>query len=264
NASVDKLAFMGSADRQGSAYLRSALLALIKHFKADAKAAFFELSREIRDAFFNGINGQLNFSHGPYSYSSPWKGALRWLRERLNEAPTEKVRVALEELVAPAPCAECKGRRLRSDSLAVRIGGRGIADYASLPIEDAVEAFAAIKLSPREEKIAGLVLREIKNRLVFLQKVGLGYLTLDRSSATLSGGEGQRIRLATQIGSQLRGVLYVLDEPSIGLHPRDNRRLLDTLVALRDLGNTVLVVEHDEETIRRADYVVDLGPGAGT
>ena len=123
--------------------------------------------------------------------------------------------------------------------------------------------FEAIKLSPREEQIAGQILREIKNRLRFLETVGLGYLTLDRSSATLSGGEGQRIRLATQIGSQLRGVLYVLDEPSIGLHPRDNQKLLDTLTALRDLGNTVLVVEHDEETIRRADYVVDLGPGAG-
>ena len=264
NASADKLAFMGPNDRQGSAYLRSALLALIKHFKGDPKAAFVELSKEVRDAFLNGINGQLNFSHGPYSYSSPWKGALKWLRDRLNEAPTEKVRAALEELVAPAPCPECKGRRLRADSLAVRLGGRGIADYAALPIEDAVEAFAAIKLNAREEKIAGLVLREIKNRLIFLQKVGLGYLTLDRSSQTLSGGEGQRIRLATQIGSQLRGVLYVLDEPSIGLHPRDNQRLLETLSALRDLGNTVLVVEHDEETIRRADYVVDLGPGAGS
>lgn len=263
NASADKIDFMGTADRQGSAYLRSALLALIKHFKADPTAAFVALSKDVREAFFNGITGQLNFSHGPYSYSSPWKGALSWLRERLNEAPSEKVRVALEELVAPAACPECKGRRLRSDSLAVRLGGRGIADYASLPIEDAVHAFAAIKLTAREEKIAGLVLREIRNRLTFLEKVGLGYLTLDRSSATLSGGEGQRIRLATQIGSQLRGVLYVLDEPSIGLHPRDNQRLLETLCDLRDLGNTVLVVEHDEETIRRADYVVDLGPGAG-
>src|SRR6266699_3251902 len=264
NAAADKLDFMGQADRQGSAYLRSALIALIKHFKADAKAVFVDLPKEIRDAFFNGIAGQLNFAHGPYSYASPWKGSLRWLRERLNEAPSEKVRVALEELVAPAACPECKGRRLRSDSLAVRLGGRGIAEYASLPIEDSVQAFEEIRLTAREEKTAGLVLREIKNRLRFLQKVGLGYLTLDRSSASLSGGEGQRIRLATQIGSQLRGVLYVLDEPSIGLHPRDNQKLLDTLTALRDLGKTVLVVEHDEETIRRADYVVDLGPGAGT
>ena len=146
----------------------------------------------------------------------------------------------------------------------MRIGGQGIADYTSMTIDDAIKAFEKLKLDKREEKVAGLVLREIKSRLRFLETVGLGYLTLDRPSGTLSGGEGQRIRLATQIGSQLRGVLYVLDEPSIGLHPRDNRRLLDTLSALRDLGNTVLVVEHDEETIRRADYVVDLGPGAGT
>jgi excinuclease ABC subunit A len=169
----------------------------------------------------------------------------------------------LEDLVSPNTCPECKGKRLRADSLAVRFGGRGIADYAALPIEAAVKAFAEIGLTPREEQIAGPILREIRNRLCFLQRVGLGYLTLDRSAASLSGGEGQRIRLATQIGSQLRGVLYVLDEPSIGLHPRDNQRLLETLSALRDLGNTVLVVEHDEETIRHADYVVDLGPGAG-
>src|SRR5712692_8568322 len=192
-----------------------------------------------------------------------WQGALPLLRDRLSNPPSEKVRVALEEMVSPAVCRECKGQRLRADSLAVRINDRGIADYTSMTIEDAVKAFDRVKLDKRAEKIAGLVLREIKARLRFLETVGLGYLTLDRPSATLSGGEGQRIRLATQIGSQLRGVLYVLDEPSIGLHPRDNRRLLDTLSALRDLGNTVLVVEHDEETIRRADYVVDLGPGAG-
>src|SRR5205807_8342491 len=158
----------------------------------------------------------------------------------------------------------CRGQRLQPESLAVRVGGLGIAAYTALPVDETVEVFARLSLNEREEQIAGRVLREIRNRLRFLQTVGLGYLTLDRPSATLSGGEGQRIRLATQIGSQLRGVLYVLDEPSIGLHPRDNRRLLDTLSALRDLGNTVLVVEHDEETIRRADYVVDLGPGAGT
>jgi excinuclease ABC subunit A len=148
--------------------------------------------------------------------------------------------------------------------LAVKVNGLGIAEYTGLPIEDSVKKISEIKLGTREEKIAGLVLKEIRDRLRFLSAVGLGYLTLDRSSATLSGGEGQRIRLATQIGSQLRGVLYVLDEPSIGLHPRDNQKLLETLHQLRDLGNTVLVVEHDEETIEHADYVVDLGPLAGT
>jgi excinuclease ABC subunit A len=261
--SADKLAFMETADRPGSAYLKSALMACINHFKADVKAAFNELPPEVRTAFFEGLSGQLKFRQGAYSYQSRWKGALRWLRDRLNEAPSEKVHLALEELVSPGICPDCKGRRLRPDSLAVRLNGRGIADYTTLPISEATDVFAKIKLTEREEKIAGPILREIVNRLRFLQTVGLGYLTLDRVSSTLSGGEGQRIRLATQIGSQLRGVLYVLDEPSIGLHPRDNQKLLETLCALRDLGNTVLVVEHDEETIRRADYVVDLGPGAG-
>ena len=259
----DKLEFMGPADKQGSAYLRSALVAVIKHFGADTSTPFNGLPLEARHAFFYGLEGQLTFRQGSYTYQSDWRGAIRWLRERMNEAPSEKVRLALEELVSPVECPDCKGRRLQPESLAVKLGGRGIAEYTSMPIEEAIEAFERIKLNEREDKIAGLVLREIKDRLRFLGKVGLGYLTLDRGSATLSGGEGQRIRLATQIGSQLRGVLYVLDEPSIGLHPRDNQRLLETLCALRDLGNTVLVVEHDEETIRRADFVVDLGPGAG-
>jgi excinuclease ABC subunit A len=263
NTAADKLAFMGTVDKQGAAYLKSALLAVAKHFKADVKLPFAELPKEVCDAFLHGLPGQLAFRQGLYSYQGPWKGAVRWLRERLNEAPSEKIRAALEELVSPSACPDCKGRRLRSDSLSVRLGGRGIAEYTALPIDESVAAFESIKLNAREEQIAGQILREIKNRLRFLESVGLGYLTLDRSSATLSGGEGQRIRLATQIGSQLRGVLYVLDEPSIGLHPRDNQKLLDTLTALRDLGNTVLVVEHDEETIRRADYVVDLGPLAG-
>jgi len=263
NEPSDKLPFMGQADKQGSAYLRSALLSIIKHFGADANRPFAELPREVRDPFFHGVDYPLTFRQGMYTYQSDWKGAVRWLRDRMNDAPSEKVRLALEELVSPVTCPDCQGRRLQPESLAVRIAGRGIADYTELTIEDAIKAFDRIKLNEREGQIAGLILREIRDRLRFLETVGLGYITLDRGSATLSGGEGQRIRLATQIGSQLRGVLYVLDEPSIGLHPRDNQRLLETLCALRDLGNTVLVVEHDEETIRRADYVVDLGPGAG-
>ncbi|HMX30144.1 MAG TPA: excinuclease ABC subunit UvrA, partial [Blastocatellia bacterium] len=171
---------------------------------------------------------------------------------------------ALGNLISPIACRACHGARLLPESLAVKLNEKSIADYAALPIEGAISAFAAIQLNTREDLIAGRILKEIRDRLRFLNSVGLGYLALDRPSATLSGGESQRIRLATQIGSQLRGVLYVLDEPSIGLHPRDNQKLLETLETLRDLGNTVLVVEHDEETIRRADYVVDLGPGAGT
>ncbi|MFL6207808.1 MAG: excinuclease ABC subunit UvrA [Pyrinomonadaceae bacterium] len=260
---VDKLLFLGAADKQGSAYLKSALLAVVEHFGATAAVPFSALPRQVRDAFFHGLTGQLTFRHGQYAYQSDWKGAIRHLRERMNDAPSEKVRVALEELVSPVECPECHGKRLQPESLAVRVGGLGIADYTALPVEETVTVFDELKLNEREEQIAGRVLREIRNRLRFLETVGLGYITLDRPSATLSGGEGQRIRLATQIGSQLRGVLYVLDEPSIGLHPRDNQRLLETLCQLRDLGNTVLVVEHDEETIRRADYVVDLGPAAG-
>jgi len=260
---ADKISFMGADDKQGTLYLKNALVAVVKHFNRESGTPFIELPKEVRDAFFYGLDAPLTFRQGLYTYQSDWKGAVRHLRERMNDAPSEKVRLALEEMVSPITCPDCHGRRLQPESLAVKLGGRGIADYTSMPIEDAIAAFDKVKLNEREEQIAGLVLREIKNRLRFLETVGLGYITLDRTSSTLSGGEGQRIRLATQIGSQLRGVLYVLDEPSIGLHPRDNQRLLGTLCALRDLGNTVLVVEHDEETINRADYVVDLGPGAG-
>ena len=234
--------------------------------KADdlLKMRFADLPAEIRNIFFHGTKRRLTFRQGTYKYESDWKGALRVMRDRMEDPPSEKTRAALDELVAPVPCPVCEGARLQPESLAVRVNGLGIADYSTLPIDDSVKKIDEIKLNPREEKIAGLVLKEIRDRLRFLAAVGLGYLTLDRASASLSGGEGQRIRLATQIGSQLRGVLYVLDEPSIGLHPRDNQKLLETLHQLRDLGNTVLVVEHDEETIEHADYVVDLGPLAGT
>ncbi|MCA1630763.1 MAG: excinuclease ABC subunit UvrA [Acidobacteria bacterium] len=263
NERADGLLFMGAADKQGAAYLKSALAAVAEHSGAKLDAPFVEFPKASRDAFFHGLEGQITFRQGLYSYQSDWKGAIRHLHERMNNAPSEKVRLALEELVSPVECPDCQGKRLQPESLSVRVGKLGIADYTALPIEEAVAVFDNLKLNDRENQIAGLVLREIRNRMRFLAQVGLGYITLDRPSATLSGGEGQRIRLATQIGSQLRGVLYVLDEPSIGLHPRDNQKLLDTLTALRDLGNTVLVVEHDEETIRRADFVVDLGPAAG-
>jgi len=294
---VNKIEFLGGADRSGATFLKSALMAIIERFvdgdkleppavnarerkkgkkkkageesstdqgKALTQTPFFELPEEIRNAFLFGTKKRLTFRQGEYKYESDWKGALRAMKERLENPPSEKTREALYELVGPVPCPVCNGARLQPESLAVKINGLGIAEYSWLPIDEAVEKFDAIKLNAREEKIAGLVLKEIKDRLRFLAAVGLGYLTLDRASSTLSGGEGQRIRLATQIGSQLRGVLYVLDEPSIGLHPRDNKKLLDTLHELRDLGNTVLVVEHDEETIEQADYVVDLGPLAGT
>ena len=289
-----KVEFLGGVDKAGGTYLKTALAAIIERAtdgdklgppddslvskikkkligngnddaaKKLLQTPFVDLPKEIRDAFFYGTKRRLTFRQGSYKYESDWKGALRVMRDRMENPPSERTRAALDELVAPVACPVCKGQRLQPESLAVKMAGLGIGEYTDLPISEAVEKFDAIRLSQREEKIAGLVLKEIRDRLSFLDAVGLGYLTLNRPSATLSGGEGQRIRLATQIGSQLRGVLYVLDEPSIGLHPRDNKRLLNTLRELRDLGNTVLVVEHDEETIEHADYVVDLGPMAGT
>ena len=190
-------------------------------------------------------------------------GVFAHLRQSMEESGSETYREWLLEHMSATTCPACQGKRLRPESLAVKVNGMSIADFTALPVARAVEATAQIRLTEREEKIAARILKEIAERLGFLKAVGLGYISLQRSAATLSGGEGQRIRLATQIGSRLRGVLYVLDEPSIGLHHRDNHRLLQSLESLRDLGNTVLVVEHDEDTIRRADYVIDLGPGAG-
>jgi excinuclease ABC subunit A len=190
-------------------------------------------------------------------------GIFGYLKNAMDESSSETYRDWLMEHMSPTICPACHGKRLRPESLAVQVEGMSIADFTAMPVSRALEKARSIKLAGRELQIAGRIMSEIVERLQFLNAVGLGYISLDRSAATLSGGEGQRIRLATQIGSKLRGVLYVLDEPSIGLHHRDNGRLLNALEELRDLGNTVLVVEHDEETIRRADYVVDLGPGAG-
>jgi len=192
-----------------------------------------------------------------------FKGVIAYLRQVLDDTTSDGYREYLLNYMSPTECPACKGARLRPESLAVTVNGRSIAEFTAMPVARAIEAVGQIKLSGREEALAGRIVKEIAERLQFLNAVGLGYISLDRSAATLSGGEGQRIRLASQIGSRLRGVLYVLDEPSIGLHHRDNNRLLSALEALRNLGNTVLVVEHDEETIRRADYVIDLGPGAG-
>jgi len=190
-------------------------------------------------------------------------GIFGYLKNAMDESGSETYRDWLMEHMSPTQCPACHGKRLRPESLAVQVEGMSIADFTAMPVSRSLEKASSIKLAGRELQIAGRIMSEIVERLQFLNAVGLGYISLDRSAATLSGGEGQRIRLATQIGSKLRGVLYVLDEPSIGLHHRDNGRLLNALEELRDLGNTVLVVEHDEETIRRADYVVDLGPGAG-
>ncbi len=204
--------------------------------------------------------------YGPPKGEGPrtgFHGILSFLRDSIDEARSDGYREYMMTFMSATPCPVCRGKRLRPESLAVKIGGLSIADFTSLPLNRALSATINLKFTARESLVADRIRREIAERLEFLCAVGLNYLSLDRNAATLSGGEGQRIRLATQIGSRLRGVLYVLDEPSIGLHQRDNNRLIEALKKLRDLGNTVLIVEHDEETIRHADYVLDLGPGAG-
>jgi len=224
-------------------------------YKIDLSTPFEKFPEKIQNLFLNGEpegRGKTGFL-----------GVFGYLRNSLESSTSEGYRDWLMEHMSATECPACRGKRLRAESLAVQVEGMSIADFTAMPVSRALEKAKSIKLTGREEQIAGRIMQEIVERLQFLNAVGLGYISLDRSAATLSGGEGQRIRLATQIGSKLRGVLYVLDEPSIGLHHRDNGRLLNALEELRDLGNTVLVVEHDEETIRRADYVVDLGPGAG-
>jgi excinuclease ABC subunit A len=250
----------GLGPGSGSTYLQRTMRLAAAAYKFDLDTPFEQLSRKTQNLILHG-----NPADGKNAKQFNFPGLLAHLESNLEESKSDNYREWLTQYMSPAPCVACSERRLRPESLAVKIAGLSIADFTELPLSNARTAVDKIraKLTLRQHKIAGRPLDEIAERLDFLLNVGLGYLTLDRSAATLSGGEAQRIRLATQIGSRLRGVLYVLDEPSIGLHARDNGRLLNTLETLRDLGNTVLVVEHDEETIRRANYVVDLGPGAG-
>ncbi len=267
---ASKLPLLDGIDNAASGYFRAALIGLIKEYnkkhnkKIRIDTPYKKLPVELKTRFFEGSRTKVSMKLYRRTSKQKWAGVTEFMKHRVHTASTEKIRGNLELLISPKVCSTCNGNRLRAESLAVKVGGYNIGAFISSPIEDSMNLIESITLDNRQEKIAGLVLKEIKDRMRFLDRVGLGYLTLDRSSQSLSGGEGQRIRLATQIGSQLRGVLYVLDEPSIGLHPRDNLKLLETLRNLRDLGNTVLVVEHDEETILQADYVIDLGPGAGT
>ena len=248
--------------------VREALDSLSRTFGIDLDLPFRRLSRKLRDLLFYGAPrrtedvGRKSRGREKDPFGAGFEGLIPNLRRRYEEG-TWLEQENLEPYRALRPCSVCQGERLKPQSRAVRVKGRTISEFVNLPLAEAVRVFDVMELTDREALIASRILREIRDRLHFLDDVGVGYLTLGRSAATLSGGEGQRIRLATQIGSNLTGVLYVLDEPSIGLHQRDNRALLSTLGRLRDLGNTVLVVEHDEETIRTADYVVDLGPGAG-
>jgi len=240
-----------------SSVMRRMLTHAAEAYGFDLKTPVNQLTRKVQNTILygektSGLRGRAKFS-----------GIIALLDRWYAETNSEAYREWFEQYMSASPCPACGGKRLRPESLAVKVAGLSIADFTALSIRRELETARGMKLSPREEILVRRIVNEICERLEFLDEVGLGYLSLDRSAASLSSGESQRIRLATQIGSKLRGVLYVLDEPSIGLHPRDNLRLISTLEHLRDLGNTVLVVEHDEETIRHADYVIDLGPGAG-
>ena len=242
--------------------------ALAKKYKFSLSQPVRELSKEAMDAILYGTGTEkltiyYERANGRGVLERPFEGVLNNISRRYAETQSEAMHKELEDCMAERPCPKCRGKRLNEITLAVTVGGMNIMDFCDLPISDELEFMNNLRLDGSMAVIAEQILREIRSRLGFLQAVGLRYLTLSRAAATLSGGESQRIRLATQIGSSLMGVLYILDEPSIGLHQRDNDKLLATLQQLRDLGNTVLVVEHDEDTIRAADYIVDIGPGAG-
>src|SRR5437016_53697 len=240
-----------------------------KYFGIDMDKPWSKLPKQQRDMLLNGTGekkirfGYKNqYGHSRW-YEAPFEGVIANLQRRYEETQSEYLKAELERYMSDKPCPACKGRRLKPESLAVTVSKRNIAEVAELAVSTAIGFFDQLDLTEREQLIARGILKEIRERLQFMIDVGLDYLTIERPANTLSGGESQRIRLATQIGSKLMGVLYILDEPSIGLHQRDNRRLINTLLSLRDLGNTLIVVEHDEETIRSADYMVDIGPAAG-
>ncbi|HEV8449219.1 MAG TPA: excinuclease ABC subunit UvrA [Gemmatimonadaceae bacterium] len=254
-----------------SGYLRKIVLpALARQLKFDLNSAWGDLPKSVREAILYGEKRDARSAAkgGGASSSIEWEGVLRNIERRYDESDSDTIRVELQEYMIEVPCPECKGRRLKPEALSVTIDSKSIGDVVELPITDTLSFFERVPVrrdgAPGlDPEVAGPILKEVRERLRFLVDVGLDYLTLGRAAESLSGGEAQRIRLATQIGSRLVGVLYILDEPSIGLHQRDNARLLATLEQLRDLGNTVIVVEHDEETMRAADHVIDLGPGAG-
>ena len=251
-----------------SVHFQQMLDALCQHYGIDIYTSFGDLPEEVRNAFLHGSGtDEIKFfferDDRRYSYTRPFEGIIPNLDRRYHETDSYQVRYEIENYMSIRPCPACKGARLKPISMSVRVGTKAINEIAGLSIDKAYEFFKDLKLDSKKEVIARRILKEIGDRLGFLKSVGLDYLTIGRSSGTLSGGEDQRIRLATQISSKLAGVLYVLDEPSIGLHQRDNLRLLKNLKQLKELGNTVLVVEHDAETILSADHVIDMGPGAG-
>ena len=252
-----------------SAWHRSRFESLAKHYKFSLNTPFKDLPKPILRAILYGSKDEIKVRYenregtGRFEYNSRFPGVLEDLKRRYFETQSSGVKDWLEKFMSQKPCEDCGGKRLKSEALGVTVGGKNIWELSSLSVTDSLAFFTGLKLGKSDRIIAAQILKEINARLGFMQNVGLDYLSLERKSATLSGGEAQRIRLATQIGSSLVGVLYILDEPSIGLHQRDNQRLIDTLLYLRDLGNTLIVVEHDEQTLRTADHIVDLGPGAG-
>ncbi len=243
--------------------------ALAKHYKFDIRTPYNELPEKVKSAIMHGSdNEKIRFSYDTggdrrHVFTAPFEGVIPYLERRLEATNSVSVQDYIERFMNMQDCPTCEGRRLKPESLHVTVGGKTISELVKLPISKTLDFFKTLKLGKKDLEIADKILKELQERLSFLIDVGLDYLTLERSSATLAGGEDQRIRLATQIGSALTGVLYVLDEPSIGLHQRDNERLISTLKRLRDIGNTVLVVEHDRDTMLAADHIIDLGPGAG-
>ncbi len=258
-----------SFDGTRSDFFANRVVKVCERFGIDINVPVRSLPPEHLDILLYGV-GNERFKFGYHNFAGDWvlreagyDGLIPYLERKYNEVRTQGVRDEIEGFITTRTCPSCKGARLRPESLAVTVGGKSIMEITALSCKDARDFFDNLQLTERERAIAAQILKEIRERLGFLVNVGLDYLTLDRSAGTLAGGEAQRIRLATQIGSSLVGVLYILDEPSIGLHQRDNNRLISTLKSLRDLGNTVIVVEHDEETIRSADHIIDVGPGAG-
>ncbi len=252
-----------------AAWHRSWFDSLAKHYHFDLNTPLEQLPEDVMHILLHGSEDVVDVTYenkkktGKYEYSARFRGILNELKRRYLETTSEGIKDWLEKYMSQKECGSCGGKRLRKESLSVTIGGNNIHEITCLSVQDSLTFFETIKLTDTERIIARQILKEIISRLKFMVSVGLEYLTLERKASTLSGGEAQRIRLATQIGSQLVGVLYILDEPTIGLHQRDNKRLIDTLKHLRDIGNTLIVVEHDEQTLRTADYIVDLGPGAG-
>ncbi|MDR2730440.1 MAG: excinuclease ABC subunit UvrA [Treponema sp.] len=252
-----------------SAWNRSRFESLAKHYKFSLDTPLNRLPGKILDAILYGSNDEIRIRYenregtNRFEYQSRFQGILEELKRRYIETQSQGVKDWLERFMSQKPCEDCGGKRLKPEVLAVTVAGKNIWELSVLSVTESLKFFENIKLSKNEEKIAWQIVKEINARLGFMKNVGLDYLNLERKASTLSGGEAQRIRLATQIGSSLVGVLYILDEPSIGLHQRDNQRLIDTLLYLRNLGNTLIVVEHDEQTLRTADHIVDLGPGAG-